>query len=248
MIFTSDTASDGVRERHLAIKEFSGILWTPDDPTARPSGIVLLGHGGGQDKGSPAIRARALHFLHAHGLSALSIDAPGNGDRPVTDRDERFFAGMRELMDAGAPVTDHLTQYYRELVPEAVADWSSTLDALEKDGISAGARIGYWGVSLGAALGVPLIARDSRIDAGVVGLIGLDAIADDAAQVTVPIEFLVQWDDQLVARESALAAYDALGSSEKALHANPGPHGGIPAYEIESAGWFFQRHLAQPQG
>jgi len=230
MIFTSDTASDGVRERHLAIKEFSGILWTPDDPTARPSGIVLLGHGGGQDKGSPAIRARALHFLHAHGLSALSIDAPGNGDRPVTDRDERFFAGMRELMDAGAPVTEHLTQYYRELVPEAVADWSSTLDDLD------------------AALGIPLIARDSRISAGVVGLIGLDAIADDAAQVTVPIEFLVQWDDQLVARESALAAYDALGSSEKALHANPGPHGGIPAYEIESAGWFFQRHLAQPQG
>ncbi|MEQ4714898.1 hypothetical protein [Nonomuraea sp. B19D2] len=37
-----------------------------------------------------------------------------------------------------------------------------------------------------------------------------------------------------VPRAQSLALFDALASAEKALHANPGKHGEIPAFELDS--------------
>jgi len=42
----------------------------------------------------------------------------------------------------------------------------------------------------------------------------------------------VQWDDASVPRTASLALFDAFGSAEKTLHANPGNHGEIPAFEL----------------
>jgi hypothetical protein len=64
-----------------------------------------------------------------------------------------------------------------------------------------------------------------------------------AAHVTVPVEFLLQWDDELVPRDSGLALFDAFASQERTLHANPGRHMDIPAFELESSERFFLRHL-----
>ena len=36
---------------------------------------------------------------------------------------------------------------------------------------------------------------------------------------------------------------DAFASTEKTLHANPGTHGQVPAFEIDSTLRFFARHL-----
>jgi hypothetical protein len=47
----------------------------------------------------------------------------------------------------------------------------------------------------------------------------------------------------LVERESSLALFDAFASSEKTLHANAGPHQGVPRFEVESNERFFIRHL-----
>jgi hypothetical protein len=49
-----------------------------------------------------------------------------------------------------------------------------------------------------------------------------------SARVTVPVEFLLQWDDELVPRGSGLALFDAFASGEKTLHANLGRHAGVP--------------------
>jgi hypothetical protein len=38
-----------------------------------------------------------------------------------------------------------------------------------------------------------------------------------------------------VPRDSGLALFDAFASREKTLHANPGRHAGVPAFELESA-------------
>jgi fermentation-respiration switch protein FrsA (DUF1100 family) len=54
---------------------------------------------------------------------------------------------------------------------------------------------------------------------------------------------MMQWDDELVPREDALALFDALASGEKTLHANPGKHGDVPTFEADSALRFFARHL-----
>ena len=69
------------------------------------------------------------------------------------------------------------------------------------------------------------------------------AIVDEARSVTVPVQMLLQWDDEWNDRGQALAVYDALGSREKTLHANLGGHTGVPAFELDAAARFFARHL-----
>jgi hypothetical protein len=74
---------------------------------------------------------------------------------------------------------------------------------------------------MGSATGVPLAAAEPRITAAVFGLAGHETLAEAAARVTIPLLFLLQWDDEQVPRESGLALFDAFASREKSLHANP---------------------------
>jgi dienelactone hydrolase len=103
--------------------------------------------------------------------------------------------------------------------------------------------VGYWGVSLGCGLGVPFVAAETRVRAAVLGLGGALASAEAAARISVPVEFLVQWDDERVPRAESLALFDALASAEKTLHANPGKHAELPSFETDSSLRFFVRHL-----
>ena len=80
---------------------------------------------------------------------------------------------------------------------------------------------------------------------GFFGLAGGETLAEAAARVTVSVEFLLQWDDELVWRDSGLALFGAFASREKTLHANPGRHAGVPAFELESSERFFTRHLLE---
>ena len=96
---------------------------------------------------------------------------------------------------------------------------------------------------MGCALGVPFIAAEPRIRAAMLGLNGAETSAEAAAQITVPVEFLVQLDDKYVPRAASLALFDLFASAEKTLHANPGKHGDLPVFELDSALRFFTRHL-----
>ena len=53
----------------------------------------------------------------------------------------------------------------------------------------------------------------------------------------------MQWDDERVPRAQSLALFDVFASTEKTLHAIPGKHGEIPAFELDSTLRFFARHL-----
>ncbi|WP_235854615.1 lysophospholipase [Nonomuraea aridisoli] len=67
-------------------------------------------------------------------------------------------------------------------------------------------------------LGIPLIAAEPRIRAAALGLLGVHGLAEDAARITVPVQFLVQWDDQMVPRDQSLALFDALASAHTTPH------------------------------
>ena len=245
MHFITETTVDGVSERLFTHGDVTGVLWTPADaPGPRP--LILLGHGGGQHKLAPAMVARGRRYAANCGFAAVSIDAPGHGDRPRTDGDERFVARLRELMAAGQPVGPHVARHNAELADRAVPEWQSVLDALRTDARqSDDGPVGYWGVSLGTAIGLPLVAADPRIGAAVFGCLGDETpLTEAAARVTVPVEFLLQWDDTLVPRESGLALFDALASPQKSLHANSGDHMAVPRFELDSAERFFLRHLS----
>jgi len=71
----------------------------------------------------------------------------------------------------------------------------------------------------------------------------LETSAEAAAQITVPLEFLVQWDDETVPRAASLALFDVFASAEKTLHANRGKHRDLPVFELDSTLRFFTRHL-----
>jgi hypothetical protein len=82
-----------------------------------------------------------------------------------------------------------------------------------------------------------------RITAAVFGELGHESLTGVVGNVTVPLQFLLQWDDEHVERQSGLALFDAFASTEKTLHANPGAHRDVPAFELDCASRFFARHL-----
>jgi dienelactone hydrolase len=243
MLFTSQTSSDGVVERLFTLDGIPGVLWSPAGAAARRP-LVLLAHGGGQHKQAPGVLARAHRYVTGCGFAAAAIDAPGHGGRPRTEQDERFVAGMRERMAAGEPVYPDIARYNAELAARAIPEWQAVIGATaELDDVGADGPVGFWGVSLGAAIGVPLAAAEPRITAAVFGLAGHETLAGAAARVTIPVQFLLQWDDEHVPRDSGLALFDAFPSREKTLHANPGRHVEVPAFELEDSARFFTRHL-----
>ena len=129
MHFISESVDDGLSARNFMVGEVPGVLWTPVGP-ARPRPLVLLGHGGGQHKASPGMVGRARRFAD-DGFAVAAIDAPGHGDRPRTDREQRSRSGMTERRSAGEPVASHVGDYHAAVAEQAVGDWKAVLDALQ---------------------------------------------------------------------------------------------------------------------
>ena len=242
MRFIGETSSDGVTEQLFTLGEIPGVLWTPDDaPGARP--LILMGHGGGQHKKAPGIAARARHFAAEGGFAVAAVDAPHHGDRPKDEEFVRIATEHRARLAGGEDPAALVAALHDLLAGQAVAEWQAVITAVQSlDRVAAGPA-GYWGMSLGCGLGVPLLAAEPRVGAAVLGLLGVHGLAETAARVTAPVQFLLQWDDDLVPRDQGLALFDALASAEKTLHANPGRHGEIPGFETDGSLRFFARHL-----
>lgn len=242
MRFTSQTSLDGVTEQLFTLGEVPGVLWAPEGAAGtRP--LILMGHGGGQHKKAPGIVARAHRFVAGGGFAVAVVDAPNHGERPKDEEFVRAAAENRARMGAGEDAAVLVAALHDLLAGQAVAEWRAVITAVQElDHVGAG-PVGYWGVSMGCGLGVPLLAAEPRIRAAVLGLLGVHGLAETAARVTAPVQFLLQWDDDRVQRGQGLALFDALASAEKTLHANPGTHGEIPGFETDSSLWFFARHL-----
>jgi len=243
MRFTSQTSSNGVFEQLFSLGEIPGVLWTPEGAAGtRP--LIVLGHGGGQHKKAPGIVARARRFVTECGFAALAVDVPGHGDRPKHEEYDRIATQNQARVAAGEELAPLIAGFQALVARQTVPEWRAVLAAVQElDHVGAG-PVGYWGVSLGCGLGVPFVAAEPRVRAAVLGLGGALASAGAAARITVPVEFLVQWDDERVPRASSLALFDALASAEKTLHANPGKHGDLPSFETDSSLRFFARHLS----
>jgi len=242
MHFISETSSGGVREQLFTLGDVPGVLWTPEGAAGqRP--VILMGHGGGQHKRAPGIVARARRFVAECGFAAVAVDVPGHGDRPADEQYGRIAAGNRARADAGEDVAPLIAGFHALVARQTVPEWRAVLAAVAGLDHVGDGPAGYWGVSLGCGLGVPFVAAEPRVRAAVLGLGGALALAEDVARVTVPVEFLVQWDDERVPRAQSLALFDALASAEKTLHANRGQHMEVPAFEVDATVRFFARHL-----
>ncbi|MFC8127474.1 alpha/beta hydrolase [Streptomyces sp. NPDC057302] len=239
MHFTSEQRlDDGVLEREFTLGEIPGTLWTPQ--SAAPAPLILMAHNNGLPKGSARLVARARQSA-ACGYAVATIDAVGCGDRPRSAADEQARADLRRAMQAGEPVDEIFESLIGPLVDGAVPEWRTTLDALLALP-EIGGPVGYSGWT---AVGIRLAVSEPRIAAAgfFAGGFVPRAQREEARQVTVPLLFLLQWDDEGNPRQRALDLFDAFASKEKTLHANLGGHTGTPWFEVEDGNRFFGRHL-----
>jgi hypothetical protein len=152
---------------------------------------------------------------------------------------------MMRARGAGEPIDRIVADFNASLAERAVPEWQATLDALQAlPGIGADAPVGYSGMTLASAIGLPLAAVEPRIAAAVLGAVfASDSVIDAARRITIPVQFLLPWDDVEINRRSGLQVFDAFASPEKTLHAHAGDHHQVPWFETEDSVRFFARHL-----
>jgi dienelactone hydrolase len=251
--FTDVRAEDGIArfsfDVTVAGERVPAVLWAPEGARG-PRPLVLMGHGGSQHKKTEGLRIRAGHYAKRLGYAVLAIDAPGHGDR--VSREE----AARNMADTGARVTGQVRADWTperlarmaERTRQAVPEWKAALDVAQSlEMVGDEGPVGYWGVSMGTAIGVPFVAAEPRITCAVLGLAGLrpgaTEMAQAAAKIAIPVEFVFQWDDAVAPREHGIALFDAFASKQKTMHINPGGHMEIPDFEGASWERFFTRHL-----
>lgn len=253
MEFTDERTEDGVTRRSFKVEaageRVPAVIWSPEGAKG-PRPLVLMGHGGSQHKKTPGIAVRARQYAQRLGYATLAIDAPGHGDR--ISREEAVAlvreVGARVTGQAPAGFTSERLRQMAQRTAQAVPEWKAALDAAQGfDFVGAQGPVGYWGVSMGTAIGVPFVASEPRIVCAVFGLAGLRPGSAEfeaaARRIAIPVEFVFQWEDAVAPRELGIALFDAFASREKTLHVNPGGHMDIPAFEGASWERFFARHL-----
>ena len=224
----------GVVERRFDLKVedrlVPGIVWTPEDATGtRP--LVLIGHGGSLHKRTEYVLALARRLVRRNGIAAAAIDGPMHGDR----------GGTTDL-------TNVAEWWKASTTDEMVADWKATLEAVQALPEVGKGRLGYWGLSMGTIFGLPFVAAEPQVQVAVLGLMGAfgataDRLAADAAKITCPVLFLQQLEDELIPRPAVAELFDAIGTRDKRLHANPGPHSAVPPEEFNVSQEFLAAHL-----
>ena len=246
--FTDDRARDQLRERPFELlrdgRRVPGVLWTPPQASG-PFPLVLIGHGGAGSKYQSHVVAVARGLAQRHGVASAALDGPVHGERR-SDPDAPGALVLMQFAQLWANDGDAMTD-------AMVADWRAVLDALGALPDFAGMPVGWWGLSLGTILGLPLVAAEPRIAAAVLGHMGLtgptrERIARDAPAVRCPALYLLQWDDEMFDRADSLALFGALGSADKRLHAFPGGHGELPDEGFVDSVTFLADRLLPPPG
>jgi pimeloyl-ACP methyl ester carboxylesterase len=254
MIFSEERVEEGAVARRSFELDVGGdkvpcVIWAPEDAKG-PRPLILMGHGGSQHKKTAGIVARAHSYARKLGYATLAIDAPSHGDRISREQASQAQRETGARVRGEMPVSEDMSAGIRRLgalTPQVIAEWKAALDAAQAlDFVGAGGPVGYWGVSMGTLFGVPFVASEPRVNAaifGLAGLLGLDYFEDAAKSITIPLQYVFQWEDAVAPRDTGIALFNAFGAKEKTMHINPGGHMDIPNFEAGDWEAFYTRHL-----
>lgn len=231
------TDSEGVQTREFVIdtergRKVTGALWLPTTDTPIEF-LMCFGHGASDDRYQEPICDLAARF-QAQGIACLSVDGPVHGLR-------RVEPGGREAL---------MVEMQRPGVfDDMVDDWNISVAAMRSLPALSNTQLGYFGLSMGSIFGIPFVAQRDDMIAAALGLLGTkdntfgQTINAAAQNITIPVRFLVQLEDELFDRESCLALFDQLATTHKAMGANPGLHPEVPSDEVDAAFDFLMRQF-----
>ena len=240
MSFTAWDAKD--RSGHAAkefrierdgFRDITGAVWLPEE--AMTDKLICFGHGASGDRFQPPVSELAQKFA-AEGHPVLALDGPDHGLRQTGEggRAGMFADIMRE-----------------ECLDEMTRDWTSAIDALKSEFDIAASTLAYFGLSMGTTYGLPFLAGRSDVAVAVLGLWALrngvphnDDFRACAEKLDLPVLFIMQADDEFWPQETYIELFNAIGSKNKRLHANPGVHAEIPLDEVDYAADFILARLA----
>lgn len=240
--WNDDIRSDGhPGERSFCISYSAGLIhgavWFSTLPGPRP--LVLFSHGGSGHCRSPAVRQSALHLMAQGGFHVVCIDGPVHGGRSTVPHLEpaQVLTEFRSYWRTGDGGREGM-----------VRDWKHTLDALTSLPNVDSSRIGFMGLSMGTAYGLPLCGQEPRIRASVLGLWAADhpnsgALLPAARLVAIPVLFVQKLVDELMSRDGQFLLFENLASKDKQLSIYPGRHGDFAPWLNNDACTFLCRRL-----
>lgn len=238
--WTADTAAGEHRKRLFVVeanaRQVPGALWLPAGQRGRLP-LVLVGHGGSQCKEAGAVLDVAYPLL-ARGVAVAAIDGPVHGER-------RGDQGR----DAALVLQDFLALWQdKPGTADMTADWQATLAALAELPQLDCQRLGWFGLSMGTAYGLPLCAAESRIRAALLGMWGTsfphgDLLMNAARHLHCPVQFQRKLADERFTAEGQEALFAALACEHKTLKTYPGGHVNPAGEQLADGLDFLCQHL-----
>jgi len=212
-------------------------LWVPVDGD-RPFPLVLVGHGGSGHKKSDLVLDAVKKIVEPLKIAVLAIDGPVHGARRYDSKDGvAVRQDFRDLWSRGGEVDG------------MVEDWKAAIDEVCNRPEIDPKRIAWYGISMGTAYGLPLVAADLRIRAAVLGMWGTcrkpsERLEKDAVNVEIPVLFQTKSEDEIFTVEGQSALFNLLKSTEKRIVSYPGGHEDPKGEQLEEAIKFLQSYLA----
>ena len=207
-----------------------GALWLPAE--GPPEALILVGHGGSRHKRDESTLDFIAAVVENNNLAAAAIDGPIHGGRG-RDLSSRQGPG---LSPGPSPDPSALQTAFLNLwktpgngIEYMVSDWQASLTALLALPELQGVPIGYFGLSMGTAYGLPFAAADARIGAAVLGMWGANypnsaVLVGRATAVKCPVLFLYKSEDGFFTLDGGLEIYRALSNDDKCFVMHEGPH------------------------
>ena len=241
--FTAGTSLNGVIERDFTVGEVTGNSlvgrirrrWRApgtDGPRRRPA----------QDSIGDA--GRASRIVTSRCFTVAAIDARGHGGPPRTAHDEQEIVGTQQARAAGervGPIVRPLQRLPGKARRAGMAGDPGRLQELPE--IGADAPVGYYGLNMGAPIGVPLTAVEPRITAAAFGLFwarpGRSGKPDHHSD-----RVRLQRDDT-TSIANPVSLFDPFASKERRRTPTRDKHKELRRFEADSAPGFFARHLSR---
>jgi predicted esterase len=197
----------------------------------------MVGHGGSGHKTSDLVLDAVKELVEPLKIAVLAIDGPVHGARRVDSKDGvAVRQEFRDLWSRGGEVD------------AMVEDWKAALDNVCSRPEIDSKRIAWYGISMGTAYGLPVIAADARIRAAVLGMWGTcrkpsERLEKDALNVLIPVLFQTKSEDEIFTVEGQSALFNLLKSSNKRIVSYPGGHTDPKGKQLEETIEFLQNYL-----